>query len=238
VGIYAEDIDKRAYFLLASELELESFPGFRGTEMFVSFDRQLAMHREDIEFLSWDHPMVSGAIDMILGREKGNCAYAVWQSQDSPAILLEAIFVLECIAPPDLHLDRFLPATPIRVLVNHDLADLSADYPYEFMKRHLKDDDGEKLLQNPQFTQSLFPKMLAYCQELASNQSVLIREAGRRQMTALLKNELQRLSALKAVNPAVKEEEIEMAHQEIKSLDEAISSAQLRLDALRLIWKK
>jgi len=238
VGIYAEDIDKRAYFLLASELELESFPGFRGTEMFVSFDRQLAMHREDIEFLSWDHPMVSGAIDMILGREKGNCACAVWQSQDSPTILLEAIFVLECIAPPDLHLDRFLPATPIRVLVNHDLADLSADYPYEFMKRHLKDDDGEKLLQNPQVTQSLFPKMLAYCQELASSQSVLIREEGRRQMTALLKNELQRLSALKAVNPAVKEEEIEMARQEIKSLDEAISSVQLRLDALRLIWKK
>ena len=40
-------------------------------------------------------------------------------------MLLELIFVLEVIAAPRLHADRFLPPTPIRVVVTHKLADVS-----------------------------------------------------------------------------------------------------------------
>ena len=92
-----------------------------GNEMIITYDRKKALAREDIEFLSCDHPMVNGAIDMVLGREDGNCSFAIWHSQDSEAILLEVIFVIESIAPANLHIDRFLAATPIRVVVDHSL---------------------------------------------------------------------------------------------------------------------
>ena len=40
-------------------------------------------------------------------------------------MLLELIFVLEAIAAPRLHVDRFLPPTPIRLVVNHKLEDVT-----------------------------------------------------------------------------------------------------------------
>ena len=40
-------------------------------------------------------------------------------------MLLEFIFVLEAIAAPHLHTDRFLPQTPVRVVISHKLADVT-----------------------------------------------------------------------------------------------------------------
>jgi ATP-dependent helicase HepA len=31
---------------------------------------------------------------------------------------MEAVYALECVAPPHLHIDRFLPPTPIRVVLD------------------------------------------------------------------------------------------------------------------------
>jgi ATP-dependent helicase HepA len=42
-------------------------------------------------------------------------------------VLLEVYIVVECVAPAALHVDRFLPATPVRIVVDHALADKTDD---------------------------------------------------------------------------------------------------------------
>src|SRR5262249_42058273 len=91
----------------------ESFPGLPAEGITVTCDRQRALGREDLQFLTWDHPLVTGALDLILGSEKGNCSFI--ESIETRS--LEAVYVLECVAPPHLHIDRFLPPSPIRVTV-------------------------------------------------------------------------------------------------------------------------
>ena len=51
-------------------------------------------------------------MDLLLGSETGNCAFAVLPSANESILLLETIYVLEAIAAPRLQTDRFLPATP------------------------------------------------------------------------------------------------------------------------------
>ena len=99
--------------------------------MVATCDRRRALSREDVGFLTWDHPMVSGAMDLLLGAETGNCAFAVLPTANERTMLLELVYVLEAIAAPRLHADRFLPPTPVRLVINHKLEDVS-----EAFRRH------------------------------------------------------------------------------------------------------
>ena len=54
-------------------------------------------------------------------------------------------------------------------------------------------------------------------------------------MQQSLNAELERLQALKAVNPNIRDEEIESIEEQIKELTGYINQAQVQLDSLRLI---
>jgi len=117
-GIPSEDIGFRTYRLGSAGLLVESFPGLPADGFTVTCDRDRALEREDVQFLTWDHPLVTGAIDLILSSDRGNSSFARLQDASGPGFILEALYVLECVSPPSLHVDRFLPPVPIRVLVN------------------------------------------------------------------------------------------------------------------------
>ena len=54
-------------------------------------------------------------------------------------------------------------------------------------------------------------------------------------MQTNLNGELERLQALKAVNPNIRDEELEVIEAQINELTGYISKAQFQLDSLRLI---
>jgi ATP-dependent helicase HepA len=54
-------------------------------------------------------------------------------------------------------------------------------------------------------------------------------------MQTNLNGELERLQALKAVNPNIRDEELEVIEAQINELTGYISKAQVQLDSLRLI---
>jgi len=236
-GIRSDELSPRTFRLNLALLSSPEFPlpAIRQEIPVVTFDRKTALIHEDIEFLSWDHPTVIGAMDLLLSSEKGNCAFTVWADEQVHEILLEGIFVVECVAPAQLHADRFLPPTPVRVLVNHKLEDRSADELV--LTRRLQNNQNFSLLENPQLKQELLPEMLNECQEIATSQLRGVVEASLTQMKATLGREVQRLVELKKVNPEITEAEIARYRQEIDALYDAITTARLRLDALRLICR-
>jgi ATP-dependent helicase HepA len=123
-GINVEELAPRTYKLGSAGVLTDTFPGLPAEGLAVTCDRKRALAREDLQFLTWDHPLVTGALDLMLGSETGNSSMALSEESSASALHLETIYVLECIAPPQLHIDRFLPPTPIRVVVDHDGNDL------------------------------------------------------------------------------------------------------------------
>ena len=118
-GLHIEELGRRRYFLLPGNLKSDAFPSLPPDGMSVTLDRQRALEREQEAFLTWDHPMVRGALDLMLGSEAGNATFGVWDAAGEKVILLEAWIVVECVAPARLHVERFLPQTPLRILVDH-----------------------------------------------------------------------------------------------------------------------
>jgi ATP-dependent helicase HepA len=236
-GIRTDEVNTRTYKL---NLELLSNPEFplpahHLNEIVITFDRKLANSNEDIEFLTWDHPTVIGCIDLILGSEKGNSAVVEIKDSDFSGIFLEAIFVLECVAPKNLNIDQYLPPTPIRVFVNHSLENCTDYYLKQKFSKKIKNLKGKNLLDHPEIKQELFPKMLETCTKIAEDQTRDIIRGGVREMEKKLITEKQRLVELSEVNANIKDKDILSIQHRINVLRKSIKSARLRLDALRFM---
>lgn len=214
-----------------------SFSSIPEEGMMITFDRALALSREDITFLSIDHPLVTEAIDLVYGSEKGNSSFALWPDPENQALLLELRFVLETVADRQLHVDRFLPATPIRILIDQALDDQSGDITADRLATFLRKGNPEALLSQPIITQEHLPNMIDAATVKAEAKAALIMSRSMHAMHQLMDHEIDRLRMLQQVNDNVRKEEISQTIREKEALTEAIQQARLRLDAMQLIWK-
>ena len=127
LGMQMEELRPHRWMLQAGSPETESLPELPLEGLCGTFDRRDALEREEIAFLTNDHPLLRGALDLLLGSDQGSASCAVLSGLPEPGLVLEICYVLECIAPAALHADRFLPSLPIRVVVDHRGRDRSAD---------------------------------------------------------------------------------------------------------------
>ena len=232
-GVQVEELSARTYLLQAGHLRTDAFPALPEAGMSATFDRTRALSREDLAFLSWDHPVVRGALDLLLGSESGNVAFGVWKDAGSEAFLLETVVVVECVAPPALHVDRFLPATPVRVVVDHALVE-QTDNPALAAAR-LEAGDVFRLLDRGAVKKKLLPAMHEKALALAAEKMAALVASATTTMEAQLQEEIERLEDLRQINDHIRPEEIAAVREQRDALRAALAASRLRLDALRLI---
>ncbi|MCM8535704.1 MAG: RNA polymerase-associated protein RapA [Lentisphaeraceae bacterium] len=215
----------------------DALPAILPEGQMMSLRRQKALHDEQMMFLNWEHPLVGGMIDQLLGSEKGNASFALYKDEDSRTLLLETVFVLESTAAPDLQVFRYLPATPIRLVMNHKMEDLTAEFPFEDLIEELEDGEPHKVLDVPQVVDQLIPAMLETSREQVEGIKEQILAESIKKMQITEEEGIQRLKELAKINPAVSAEEIQILENQKNKLTEALSRSTLRLDAVRFIWK-
>ena len=230
-GVHVEDLSNRTYLLHGRSITTDSFPELPDEGLVGTFERNHALGREDVSLLTSDHPIVTGAVDLLLGSEQGNCTFGIWPDLNDKTILLETIFILETLAPAHLNADRFLAPTPIRILVNHKKEPTVLDIP------QLDKGLPHKLLDNPKIGRKIIPKMFTSAEQFAEQQSQSLIKEANNAMTTQLEREIDRLKNLRKINDHVRSEEIKIAEEQMENLKKAINKARIRLDAVRLIWK-
>jgi ATP-dependent helicase HepA len=231
-GIALDELRHRTYRLRATHRYNEKFAGLYN-KMRVTFDRKKALMLENVSFLSWDHPMISNAMELLIGEGNGQCSLAIWQDARKSCVYLESIYILECVAPKNLYMDRFIPSTPIRLIVNDQLKNC---------KKLFESDGFEKRLEDARYSTNLFedaiklvPRMIATTEQIAQKEADRIIAETLQEIEDQMDNEIMRLKTLKAMNPNVKDLEIKAAITEKQNLIEFASSARIRIDAIRLI---
>ena len=233
-GVRVKEHEEGDVFLDPSHAYIEGFPSIPADGMLATFDRKRAIAREDIRFLSADHPLVEDAIDLLLESQSGTTAFG-WTEADEPNLVLEAVFLLETVADSQWHVDQFLAPTPVRVVVDVRGHDLTAERDATRLAAEVEDMDIHRFLERPGFNAELLKDMLENAHAQADRAAqALKREAGER-ATAALGADLQRLVDLRKINDHVRPEEIELAREQIERTRAAIAAARVRLDALRLV---
>lgn len=131
LGIEHSDHSEHCYIIAPGENMINQFPGLPDDGMTITYDRSIALANEDIEFFTWEHPIVRTAMDMITSNEMGNTAVTTLDSSalqiavQPGSLLLECIFILETTAHKTLQADRYLPATTIRTLIDERGQDIT-----------------------------------------------------------------------------------------------------------------
>lgn len=236
-GVHIEELSPRTWQLNPQGIITDAFPSMPAEGVVATCDRGRALGREDVSFLTWDHPMVTGAMDLLLGAETGNCAFAVLPTANERTLLLESIFILEPLAAPRQHADRFLPPTPVCVVVNHKLEDVTELFTDASRGHSLQKGVPYKLIHHPDIARRTLPAMFRRAAELAESKAAGIRQTALQEMRSLLGYELERLQTLARVNDHIRPREIQLSQAQRQELVTTLEQSRLRLDAVRLIWK-
>lgn len=236
IGVNQDDRGENALVLTPGDhMLVSSFPGLPQDGMTITFDRNTALSRDDMALLSWDHPMMRGGIDLILGSEIGATSVALLKNKALPigSILLELIFVAESAAHPQLY--RFMPPTPIRLLMDKNGQNLGEKVAFDAFNRQLTPVNrhlGSKLVTA---SQPVIHGLIGKAQPIAEELKAGIVDNARAQMAQTLQQDLDRLEALKAVNPNVRDSELDYLRNLQAELHHLIDQTQLKLDAIRFI---
>ncbi len=237
-GVDVEDHSRDCHILWPSEnLRIAHFPMLQDDGLTVTVNREIALRREDMQFISVEHPMVLAAMDLVLSSETGNAAVSVVKHpQLKPGqFLLELLFVAECSAPPELQIGRFLPPTPLRVLLDQNKKDLSAIIAHNALVETGDSFDKNQISQFLNSQRQHILDMIRTSEQLVSQKlQQLVSESSNRMITALT-GEIKRLVRLKQINPGIKDQEIEQLKETTLLSHESIQDAQLRLDAVRFV---
>lgn len=233
-GVQHEALSETLWLLDPEYLTVEGFEELRNGPRQATFDRATALARDDVLYLRADHPMRRSAEEMLLSGETGNAAFLIDDSLPPRSVILEAVFVVECVADRALDAERFLPPLPLPVAIDTRLALRPGFAPGE--RAGLRAGDRAfDLSPMRKVLAALVPPMLEAARQESEARCAARAQEARQHADALLSAEIHRLQALARVNPAVRAQEIEALCRERERLLAALPGARPRLDALRLV---
>lgn len=199
--------------------------------------RAQALVREDMGFLTWEHPLLSSIMDWVLQGDLGSTAFASVALKPLPpgTLLLEAVFVAGCAAPKALQVERFLPANALRVLLDPTGRDLAKVLTPELLRTRLQPvaiGVAKRMLQQ---SQQQWQGQLTQALEVATQMQAAMADDALAQMMIHQRQEQERLQALARVNNSIREAEFLLLQQETQALRQHLLQARYHLDAVRII---
>ncbi|MBL4941295.1 MAG: RNA polymerase-associated protein RapA [Colwellia sp.] len=237
-GVQQDDKADNAIALNQSEHMLNSnFPCLPEDGTTVTFDRNTALMNENYQLLTWDHPMVRGVMDLVLSDEIGNASIGLLKNDALPVgtFFLECLFTVEATAPPHLQLGRYLPTTPIRILVDKSGNNLADKVSEAILDKQLAPVKKAIALQLINALKSQIGPLVTKAENHGEQKIAVIQAKALANMQTKLELEQQRLTALKAINPSVRQAEIDFIGHQQSELSHYIDKAQLTFEAVRMI---
>jgi len=213
------------------------FPHLPEEGITITFNREKALSREDMAFMTWEHPMMVEAMDMVHSTELGNAAIGTIKLKGiAPGtMLLECLYTINCVAPKSLQVERFLPLSPMRLLVDARGKDLAALLPHQRLNTLVERLGKTTALEVIKQVRPEVESKMIMATTMAEQQLGEVLSEAEQNMNTILGEELQRLQALRSVNPSIREEEIDHIKLRIDECAIHIQHANLQLQALRLI---
>ena len=203
----------------------------------ATYSREYALSREDVLFLTWEHPMVGDVIDSILSGGIGNTALcALRDSGLRPAtVLLEAIYVPHCAAPKALQVQRFLAQSSMRVLMDSQGRDNAEQFPSSALQGSIQYVAQRTAQEIVRRVREQIGQLIEYAQDHVAQASVPSIIEARSAANAYFESELARSRSLATLNADADRGVIQHLEQTQVALDEHLSQTTYRIDAIRVL---
>jgi len=244
---YEQNSDDTWTMYPGEEMLLPSFPEMPDDGLDASFHRQTALHREDVQFLHWQHPLVRGAMDLVLDTHLGRAAVSAFNSAHThPALapwplVLETLYRIVIPAPRHLQLQRYFPATSRQFMVALSFDSIQdspkqISVPASDMQQSLRYIDKHEAFRLVKQYQAELQTLLQHSEHLAK---LAMGESVNMAAKAMLETqtaEIRRLVSLKQRNPNVRDSELEYLRNQTLQLHESFKQANVELVAVHVMF--
>lgn len=238
LGIHTEEGSDNCLILKPSEnLVTGELPFLDDGGITCTFERELALGRDDLHFLTWEHPLVRETIDVVYNSELGNASVATIKAKSIKpgTVMVESLHTADCPAPKRLEIGRYLDQAPLRSLITLDGRDLGEAISCENLTKLIK---PVNVTQSAGVIRELRPKLVAALDELDKRAEVHVtslQRSAQASAVSSLNSEVHRLRALGKRNGSVREDEVVAMEQLLTEITEAVSRAEPRLQGIRVV---
>ena len=202
----------------------------------ITFSREQASVREELEFVSWDHPWIKGMIDDL---EASGNAFTACSMFSNPAlkngqILIESFYQVKAEGPGRLELNRYLAPQNRHYLISEELKSLGKQLDLEEMRANQEFINKDMATEITQLKMSEITNALSLAEKLAAHTSQDdIQEA----VSALLESSKQELARYKSleITPGSYQAEIDELTEKAKDSISLLQNAKPKLMGL-CIW--
>jgi ATP-dependent helicase HepA len=236
-GVAMEDAGGKKQALITAYVSDHAFPLPRGERPIVTFDRAAACSREDIEFLTIDHPMVGDSLDLYLSSDHGTTAFATVIDPTRRELALEAVYILECVAPPALNVNRFLAPSPLCIVVDRNGNNVTGHYAQPAVRASFVNGPARFLQENYKVLGPAINQMALHAEHIISESAVPAISKALSAMKTVLDREIDRSRFLQEQNVSKNSRPLDSWIQEKNELEKHLNNARVRQDSLRVIWR-
>ena len=238
-GVNTEETSEQSWHLTPGEHMLNSdLPGLDNEDGFsMTTRREYALVREDLQFFTWEHPFVRALQEQIVSGTLGNNAVSIFKTKALPegTLLLEIVAAIHCAAPKHLQIGRYLPPTTLRFLLDERGNDLGKKVSFEGLSPKLERLKKATSREVVKLRQEQIRTLIDTAEDRANDILPTIVEDAQLKMQSLLYPELQRMKALREVNPAIRDIEVKALELEYMAVADALENARVNIEGVRVI---
>ncbi|CUA87941.1 SNF2-related protein [Pseudidiomarina woesei] len=236
-GVDYDRLDEYSGWLRPSDQMRVPVAGLADEGITVTFSREHALTHEDVAYLTWDHPFVQQALELLSFDTYGCTALGILKNRALPAgaWFIELTFSSLVMAPKQLVANEFYPRQTFRVLLDsqgRDLTDKVAANALDSQLQFIDKKQGRLLVK--QLRRECQQAIQQAWHSAEQQQQVVINQALEK-MQQQLNQQFARLVKLKQRNPMVRQTELDAIELRKAELQQAFKSPLLQLDSVRLI---
>ncbi len=239
LGVDIEDQGQDIYFIKPNDnMFVPIFPELEIDGKSITFNREVGLRRDDVHLITWDHPMVTGILNLITTNSTGNSTIVSRRSsnQNTGKYYLEFYFTLFPFIPKKSQGDRFFPPEIIRILLDNSGEDISEKWDKHFIDEKVFPPTPQDILKAKSISKDTYQKYYVRSLELAKKKAWNIIQKNIDQMKIHILEEKERLCVLKEKNRSINDNEIFAFDERIKTLTLAFEQCEVQLDSVRLIF--
>ena len=237
MGIEQEYLDENLSLIRPTEnLATGQLPGLPEDGVTATYHRPTALSRDDVTFMTWEHPIVMESMAALLGSDIGKASIGTFKHRGVPAgtILLESVHRMECLAPLYLTTGQFLNSRPVRTLLTQAGKTVGDKLSSTFLTEALQTVPSATSASALNKLRPVLEKLLPTLEQIAGDE---VSRRGQEAVDAANRfyvEELSRLRYLQSLNPAIRDEELLELEASRDACLLALSQAKPALEGLRV----
>jgi len=237
MGIEQEYLDENLSLIRPTEnLATGQLPGLPEDGVTATYHRPTALSRDDVTFMTWEHPIVMESMAALLGSDIGKASIGTFKHRGVPAgtILLESVHRMECLAPLYLTTGQFLNSRPVRTLLTQAGKTVGDKLSSTFLTEALQTVPSATSASAVNKLRPVLEKLLPTLEQIAGDE---VSRRGQEAVDAANRfyvEELSRLRYLQSLNPAIRDEELLELEASRDACLLALSQAKPALEGLRV----